>query len=76
MMVSGTSNANNRWDFNQGITSSGDITAANISGSTSGNNNPIDTIGNSWSSRFNGDIASIHFYQGKSLTSDRSTTKL
>ena len=32
------SNANNRWDFNQGITSSGDITAANISGSTSGNN--------------------------------------
>ena len=32
------SNANNRWDFNQGITSSGDITAANISGSTSGTN--------------------------------------
>ena len=32
------SNANNRWDFNQGITSSGNITAANISGSTSGTN--------------------------------------
>ena len=32
------SNANNRWDFNQGITSSGDITAANLSGTNTGNN--------------------------------------
>ena len=32
------SNANNRWDFNQGIHSSSSITASNISGSTSGTN--------------------------------------
>jgi hypothetical protein len=40
----------------------------NVGNSTSGNNNPIDTIGNSWSSRFDGDIASVYFYQGKSLS--------
>jgi len=32
------SNTNNRWDFNQGIHSSGTITGSNISGSTSGTN--------------------------------------
>ena len=40
----------------------------NVTNSTSGNNNPIDTIGNSWAARFDGEIAALHIYQGKSLT--------
>ena len=41
----------------------------NVANSTSGNNNPIDAIGNSWAAIFDGDISSINFYQGKSLSS-------
>ena len=41
----------------------------NVAISTSGNNNPIDSIGKSWTARFDGDIASVYFYQGRSLTS-------
>ena len=48
------SNANNRWDFNQGITSSGDITAANISGSTSGTNTGDQTLPTDFVSAANG----------------------
>ena len=44
----------------------------NITNSTSGNNNPIDTIGNSWSARFDGEIAALHIYS-KSLTVEEIT---
>ena len=40
----------------------------NVANSTSGNNNPIDAIGNSWTNIFDGDIAPVYIYQGKSLT--------
>jgi len=55
------SNANNRWDFNQGITSSGNITAANISGSTSGTNTgdqvlPDDFVSKANGGTFSGDV--------------------
>ena len=39
-----------------------------ITNSTSGNNNPIDAIGNSFGAIFDGDIAPVYIYQGKSLT--------
>ena len=40
----------------------------NVANSTSGNNNPIDCIGTSWTARFDGDIAPVYFYQGKALS--------
>ena len=40
----------------------------NVANSTSGGNNNIDAIGNSWNSIFDGDIAPVYIYQGKSLT--------
>ena len=42
----------------------------NVTNSASGNNNPIDAIGNSWNSIFNGDIACIQMYDRKALTSE------
>ena len=44
----------------------------NVTNSTSGNNNPIDTIGNSWAARFDGEIAALHIYS-KSLTVEEIT---
>lgn len=35
---------------------------SNVANSTSGNNNPVDTIGNSWSAKFAGDIPTIQVY--------------
>jgi len=40
----------------------------NVASSASGGNNNIDAIGNSWNSIFDGDIAPVYIYQGKSLT--------
>ena len=44
----------------------------NVTNSTSGNNNPIDTIGNSWAAGFEGEIATLHIYS-KSLTAEEIT---
>jgi hypothetical protein len=35
---------------------------SNVANSTSGNNNPIDTIGNSWNAKFAGSISSVQVY--------------
>ena len=40
----------------------------NVTSAASGGNNKIDAIGNSWNSIFDGDIAPVYIYQGKSLT--------
>ena len=42
----------------------------NVTNSTSGNNNPIDSIGASWTAFFDGEIAALHIYQSKSFTAD------
>lgn len=43
---------------------------SNVANSTSGNNNPIDMIGSSWSARFAGSIGSIQVYN-VALTADQ-----
>jgi hypothetical protein len=35
---------------------------SNVANSTSGNNNPVDTIGNSWNAKFAGSISSVQVY--------------
>jgi hypothetical protein len=35
---------------------------SNVANSTSGNNNPVDTIGNSWNAKFAGSIPAIQVY--------------
>ena len=42
----------------------------NVTNSTSGNNNPIDSIGASWTAFFDGEIAALHIYQSKSFTAE------
>jgi len=41
---------------------------SNVPNSTSGNQNPVDMIGGSWSSKFVGSIDALLIYNGKALT--------
>ncbi len=41
---------------------------SNVPNSTSGNQNPVDMIGGSWSSKFVGSIATLSIYNGRALT--------
>ena len=44
------------------------ILDTSVANSTSGNNNPVDRIGGSWSAVYNGSIATLSIYKGTSLT--------
>ena len=51
------SNANNRWDFNQGIHSSGNITGSNLSGTNTGDQVlPTDFVSKANGGTFSGDV--------------------
>jgi hypothetical protein len=40
----------------------------NIANSTSGNNNPVDTIAGSWAGLYAGNLATLSIYKGTALT--------
>jgi hypothetical protein len=44
---------------------------ANVANSTSGNNNPVDTIAGSWAGVYAGSIATLSIYKGTALTASQ-----
>ena len=66
----GTTVNNNAWHLLTWVNNSNSTMAmyvdgvldSNVANSTSGNNNPIDTIGNSWNAKFAGSISSVQVY--------------